>query len=64
MIPGAIDQTSWDVLFSWLTGKRCMLPEGCEIPVEGVAFYLVLLLAAVAVYLNWERITGFVETLR
>lgn len=42
-----MEQETWNLLFGWMNpGKQCMLPEGCSIPVEGVAVYITLLLAA------------------
>lgn len=49
----AIDQSIWNLLFSWMTGTQCMLPEGCTVPLPGVLFYLVLV-AAVALAV-WKR---------
>ena len=38
-----IDQITWNILFEWITGTRCFLPEGCKPPFIGVLVYLMLL---------------------
>ena len=38
-----MDQETWDVLFGWLTGQQCFIPEGCEPPLIGILFYLGIL---------------------
>lgn len=49
----ALDQSTWNLLFAWLTPGRCMLPEGCAVPLVGVFFYL--LLAAAAAVAVWKQ---------
>ncbi len=34
-----IDQITWNILFEWITGTRCFLPEGCSPPLVGILFY-------------------------
>ncbi len=40
-----VSQGTWNTLFSWITGKQCLIPEGCPPPVEGVFVYGLLLVA-------------------
>lgn len=35
-----MEQETWNILFSWLTGKQCFVPEGCNPPFIGIVFYL------------------------
>lgn len=48
-----IQQRTWNLLFGWLTGKQCFIPEGCPPPAVGVAFYglLVAVVSGAAYYL-------------
>jgi hypothetical protein len=48
-----LSQSTWNLLFSWITGKQCFIPEGCNPPVEGIFVYLVILL--VIVLALWKR---------
>lgn len=49
-----IDQDTWNTLFSWMSGTECMLPEGCPVPLQGVAVY-VFIVVFIAVMLYWNR---------
>ena len=44
-----IDQITWNILFEWITGTRCFLPEGCKPPVIGLLIYLVMISALICV---------------
>lgn len=48
-----MDQQLWNLLFGWITGRQCFIPEGCSPPAEGVALYLTVLLVVAAV--AWKR---------
>jgi len=37
-----IDQITWNILFEWITGTRCFLPEGCKPPIVGITIYLII----------------------
>lgn len=55
-----MDQNTWNLLFGWISGKKCLLPEGCPPPAEGVAVYAVLLFVVAGgaywLYNNWEQL--------
>lgn len=56
-----MNQGLWNLLFGWITGRQCFLPEGCNIPLSGVVVYLLLLAAiisTVVIYLNRDNITA------
>ncbi|MFB6199644.1 MAG: hypothetical protein ABEJ83_02090 [Candidatus Nanohaloarchaea archaeon] len=44
-----MDQSSWNLLFGWITGKQCMLPEGCSVPIEGLAVYMIVFAAIILI---------------
>lgn len=53
------------MLFGWMGENACMLPEGCTVPLKGVAVYLFLLVFAGAMlYWNRHRFRAAVEQLR
>lgn len=35
-----MNQELWNLLFSWSTGRQCMLPEGCSAPLDGMLIYI------------------------
>lgn len=47
-----MDQAVWNLLFFWITGEQCFIPEGCPPPVEGVIAY-VLVAAVIAAGGYW-----------
>jgi len=50
-----INQITWNILFEWITGTRCFLPEGCSPPLVGTLFYGLLaamFLASIYLFLN------------
>lgn len=49
-----ISQGLWNTLFGWMSSKQCFLPEGCAVPVVGVAVYLFIIVFIVTV-LYWLR---------
>ncbi|MFB6241520.1 MAG: hypothetical protein ABEJ36_01815 [Candidatus Nanosalina sp.] len=49
-----LDQGTWNTLFGWLGQGQCMLPEGCNVPIEGVIAYIAIIIALLAV-LNWRN---------
>lgn len=50
----ALSQGLWNTLFSWMSTKQCMLPEGCDVPLSGVGVY-VAVVVFVAVMVYWFR---------
>lgn len=44
----------WNLLFGWMSGQQCFLPEGCDVPVQGMLVYLVILVF-LAVLVYWFR---------
>lgn len=38
-----LDQITWNMLFEWITGTRCFVPEGCPPPISGIVVYLLML---------------------
>ncbi|MFB6245831.1 MAG: hypothetical protein ABEJ03_05805 [Candidatus Nanohaloarchaea archaeon] len=46
----ALDQKLWNLLFSWITGRKCFLPEGCSPPVAGILIYILITVAVSAAY--------------
>lgn len=48
-----LDQSTWNLLFGWMTGRQCFLPEGCTLPMTGVLVYAVIL--AGITLLVWKR---------
>ena len=40
-----MDQQTWNALFSWITGRQCFLPEGCQPPMSGIILYALILIA-------------------
>lgn len=49
-----MDQSTWNLLFGWMQGEQCFLPEGCPPPVEGILFYLAVVIIIVAAYLHYS----------
>ena len=44
-----MNQSTWNLLFGWMTEKQCMLPEGCSIPLEGLAAYMIVFAAIILI---------------
>lgn len=40
-----MDQSTWNLLFSWMTGEQCFVPEGCPPPAEGLLVYAAAVVA-------------------
>lgn len=56
-----MNQELWNLLFGWITGRQCFLPEGCNVPTSGIIVYLLLIaavIASVVIYLNKDDITA------
>lgn len=49
-----ISRDLWNTLFSWMSGQQCFLPEGCDVPLQGVLVYVAILMFF-AVLLYWFR---------
>ena len=52
-----MDQETWNTLFSWITGRQCFIPEGCDPPLIGVLFYagfLIFIGLMTALYVKHE----------
>lgn len=51
-----MDQGLWNLLFGWLTGKQCMIPEGCNPPVTGIIIYTsAIIISVIGLYFLYER---------
>lgn len=58
----SIDQQIWNLLFGWMREGECMIPEGCTLPPEGIAFYLALTVAiAAAIYFRKRIRKNFLD---
>lgn len=56
-----MNQELWNLLFGWITGRQCFVPEGCNVPTSGIVVYLLLIaavIASVVIYLNKDDITA------
>ncbi|MFB6204870.1 MAG: hypothetical protein ABEJ75_04440 [Candidatus Nanohaloarchaea archaeon] len=50
-----MEQAAWNMLFSWITGSRCFIPEGCSPPLSGIVVYATLLAAIAGGYWFYTR---------
>ncbi|MCJ7478579.1 MAG: hypothetical protein MUP63_00175 [Candidatus Nanohaloarchaeota archaeon QJJ-7] len=48
-----MDQSTWNLLFGWITGKQCFIPEGCSPPLSGITVYIIIL--ALILGAVWKR---------
>lgn len=54
-----MNQELWNILFGWITGRQCFLPEGCNPPLAGVVIYLLIIagiISTAVIYLNRDNI--------
>ncbi|MFB6190930.1 MAG: hypothetical protein ABEJ64_00720 [Candidatus Nanohaloarchaea archaeon] len=56
-----MDQATWNLLFGWM-GRRCFIPEGCPVPLYGVAFYLAVIFLAYLVYRYREELVLWIKS--
>jgi hypothetical protein len=60
-----IDQIPWNILFEWITGTRCFIPEGCPPPLAGILFYALIaamFLASMSLFITRKIIPRIHDT--
>lgn len=50
-----MEPSTWNLLFGWITGRQCFIPEGCGIPAEGILVYSLIPAAVLLAAAYWKR---------